>query len=113
MLYNPYKMKEDINKEKTLKTINNISVEVIGFNDMTDEEIKKYIKHIQTTTNERFSFLRISPDSNNNVVLDFNVVPPKFERIRRITGYLVGTTDRWNNAKRAEEHDRVKHGLTI
>ncbi|MBP2634041.1 MAG: anaerobic ribonucleoside-triphosphate reductase, partial [Firmicutes bacterium] len=36
---------------------------------------------------------------------------PKFERIRRITGYLVGTTDRWNNAKRAEEKDRVKHGL--
>ena len=34
-----------------------------------------------------------------------------FERIRRITGYLVGTIDRWNNAKRAEEHDRVKHGL--
>lgn len=36
---------------------------------------------------------------------------PKFERIRRITGYLVGTIDRWNNAKRAEERDRVKHGL--
>jgi ribonucleoside-triphosphate reductase len=34
---------------------------------------------------------------------------PRFERIRRITGYLVGTTDRFNNAKRAEEHDRVKH----
>lgn len=34
-----------------------------------------------------------------------------FERIRRITGYLVGTTDRFNNAKRAEEKDRVKHGL--
>lgn len=33
-----------------------------------------------------------------------------FERIRRITGYLVGTLDRWNSAKRAEEHDRVKHG---
>lgn len=33
-----------------------------------------------------------------------------FERIRRITGYLVGTTDRWNNAKRSEEKDRVKHG---
>lgn len=36
----------------------------------------------------------------------------KFERIRRITGYLVGTLDRFNNGKRAEEHDRVKHGLT-
>jgi ribonucleoside-triphosphate reductase len=32
-----------------------------------------------------------------------------FERIRRITGYLVGTLDKWNNAKRAEERDRVKH----
>ena len=35
-----------------------------------------------------------------------------FERIRRITGYLVGTMDKWNDAKRAEERDRVKHGLT-
>lgn len=35
----------------------------------------------------------------------------KFERIRRITGYLVGTLDRFNNAKRAEEKARVKHGL--
>lgn len=33
-----------------------------------------------------------------------------FERIRRITGYLVGTTERFNNGKRAEERDRVKHG---
>lgn len=33
----------------------------------------------------------------------------KFERIRRITGYLVGTLDRFNNAKLAEERDRVKH----
>ena len=33
----------------------------------------------------------------------------KFERIRRITGYLTGTLSRWNNAKRAEERDRVKH----
>ena len=32
-----------------------------------------------------------------------------FERIRRITGYLVGTLDRFNDAKRAEEHDRIKH----
>ena len=32
-----------------------------------------------------------------------------FERVRRITGYLVGPLDRFNNAKRAEERDRVKH----
>ena len=35
-----------------------------------------------------------------------------FERIRRITGYLVGTLDRFNDAKRAEVEDRVKHGLS-
>lgn len=35
-----------------------------------------------------------------------------FERIRRITGYLVGTLDRFNNAKRAEVEDRVKHSLS-
>ena len=35
----------------------------------------------------------------------------RFERIRRITGYLVGTLDRFNNAKRSEERDRVKHGI--
>lgn len=33
----------------------------------------------------------------------------KFERVRRITGYLVGGLDRFNDAKAAEEHDRVKH----
>ena len=41
---------------------------------------------------------------------DFGTVP--FHRIRRITGYLVGTLDRFNNGKRAEERDRVKHGLS-
>lgn len=35
----------------------------------------------------------------------------EFERIRRITGYLVGTVDRFNDGKRAEEKDRVKHGI--
>ena len=41
--------------------------------------------------------------------VDYHIIP--FERIRRITGYLVGTVDRWNNAKRAELNDRVKHGM--
>ena len=36
---------------------------------------------------------------------------PNFERIRRITGYLVGTMDNWNDAKTSEEKDRVKHGI--
>ena len=42
-----------------------------------------------------------------NLKTHFADVP--FQRIRRITGYLVGTLDRFNDGKRAEEHDRVKH----
>lgn len=35
-----------------------------------------------------------------------------FERIRRITGYLVGTMGQWNDAKKGEERDRVKHSVS-
>ena len=50
-------------------------------------------------------------ENNNNMQEQIIGEGVGFERIRRITGYLVGTIDRWNDAKRAEEHDRVKHGL--
>lgn len=52
---------------------------------------------------------------NNKVVKNINGKVGEdieFERIRRITGYLVGTLDRFNNGKRAEVEDRVKHGLS-
>jgi len=45
------------------------------------------------------------------VDVEYHFYNRPFERIRRITGYLVGTTDRFNNAKRAEERDRVKHAI--
>ena len=45
-------------------------------------------------------------EENGRVIIGEGV---KFERIRRITGYLVGTVDRFNDAKRAEVRDRVKH----
>ena len=47
----------------------------------------------------------------DEAVLECHTDKVPFERIRRITGYLVGTMPRWNDAKRAEEHDRVKHTL--
>lgn len=42
--------------------------------------------------------------------IGYRVKLKDFDRIRRITGYLVGNMNTWNNAKRAEERDRVKHG---
>ena len=50
--------------------------------------------------------LHISPDAPDDMIVGEGV---RFERIRRITGYLVGTLDRFNNAKYAEVQDRVAH----
>lgn len=53
-------------------------------------------------TNGKFNHLPIGEDGTIGTGV-------KFQRVRRVTGYLVGTLDRFNDAKRAEEHDRVKH----
>ena len=51
----------------------------------------------------------VDPKDPEMVDLEYVYKDKPFHRLRRITGYLVGTLDRWNNGKRAEEHDRVKH----
>ena len=56
------------------------------------------------STERCIMYTRLHADENGIVGRGF-----KFERIRRVTGYLVGTLDRFNNAKRAEVRDRVKH----
>jgi hypothetical protein len=75
------------------------------------EEINNYVKYIaEKYPNRPLKSLKISVDGDYaDLTYEFEPVP--FERIRRITGYLVGTMDRWNNAKRAEERDRVKHSV--
>ena len=64
---------------------------------------------IQVFTNEDYGTIRAIKVDGDYVELTYDVGVVPFQRIRRITGYLVGTMDRWNNAKCAEEHDRVKH----
>lgn len=91
--------------------VNGISVTVTGFEDMSKKEIIGYIQMLQNEYDGGLARLRISPAENGEINLDYDLQQAKFERIRRITGYLVGTIDRWNNAKKAEEHDRVKHGI--
>lgn len=91
--------------------VNGINVTISGINDMSEQEVVAYIDMLQDENQDELSQLTISPAENGEINLDYVLQPARFERIRRITGYLVGTIDRWNNAKRAEEHDRVKHGL--
>ena len=82
-----------------------------GVDDMNDREVIQYIDIIEREHKQKPTQLVITMDDGDNVNLDYTIAGEKFERIRRITGYLVGTTDRFNNAKRAEERDRVKHRI--
>ena len=84
-----------------------IIVNVIGMDEKeaevyVDQAVKKYGNRLKEVT------VQPDPDDNDYVAMNYKLAQP-FERIRRITGYLVGTLDRWGNAKRAEERDRVKH----
>lgn len=81
---------------------------------LSQEEINEYVKYVEEKNpGKEISTLNIKTNGDY-VDLDYtfeNDVP--FERIRRITGYLVGTLDRFNDGKRAEERDRVKHDVII
>lgn len=92
--------------------INGTVVTVNGIENISEKEIRAYISRIKEQSQENVTTLDISLAKDGQVILDYQLKPRKFERIRRITGYLVGTIDRWNNAKRAEEKDRVKHSLS-
>jgi hypothetical protein len=82
-------------------------------NSMSTEEANNYINYLQEKYHRTLNDLTIELDENDpdyvGLTYTFNHVP--FERIRRITGYLVGTMDNWNDAKTAEEADRVKHSI--
>ena len=76
---------------------------------MEEKEIQSYINYLKNKfPDESLKSLSITIDGND-VDLDYVLKPQNFERIRRITGYLVGTLDRFNDAKAAEERDRIKH----
>ena len=75
------------------------------------QEAQAYVEYLEEKYNRKLNKLDINIDGEYaDLSYEFSHVP--FERIRRITGYLVGTLDRFNNGKRAEVQDRVKHGLS-
>ena len=85
-----------------------MSVVITGNAD--PQEAQAYVEYLEEKYNRKLNKLDINIDGEYaDLNYEFAHVP--FERIRRITGYLVGTMDHWNDAKTAEEKDRVKHSL--
>lgn len=89
-----------------------MKVNCIGNCMMSEEEIGAYIERGQEKFGEVLEAMDIECVDDGTAKLTYHLrtnVP--FERVRRITGYLVGTMDKWNDAKRAEEKERVKHDV--
>lgn len=90
---------------------NILDVVTVKNGELSTEEILAYVDHVEKENpNRSIEALTIELDGEF-VNLSYTLKPVPFERIRRITGYLVGTMDHWNDAKRAEERDRVKHSM--
>ena len=78
---------------------------------LPEEEVKAYQEYVKDKyKDEEITLLKIKIDGEN-VNLETHMKSKGFERIRRITGYLVGTLDRFNDGKLAEVKDRVPHGV--
>ncbi|MBQ6298668.1 MAG: hypothetical protein IJK81_13470 [Selenomonadaceae bacterium] len=72
------------------------------------EELESYVKFVKKHVPE-VSSVEVKLCDDGAVDLNWTARHEKFERIRRITGYLTGDLTTWNDAKQAEESDRVKH----
>lgn len=79
--------------------------------EMEQQEIDAYIQRAKQKYGKEPLGIDIKVDGEYvELSYDFGCQP--FHRIRRITGYLVGSLERFNDGKRAEEHDRVKHSIS-
>lgn len=92
------------------------SLRKYGFYD--DERLRESLEQFDKYDNLHYSCLienaiALIPDEEEakRYLEDHPIPEQNFERLRRITGYLVGSLERWNDGKKAEERERVKHGV--
>ena len=79
--------------------------------EMPQAEIDEYVRRIRKKHPDRIINELTLTINGKYVDIKYNYDTVPFERIRRITGYLVGTLDRFNDAKKAEESQRIKHEI--
>ena len=89
--------------------IDGIEITVDG--ELPEEELKAYIQRGREKYSRALRGIHLKPDGEY-IDIHYHTEKIPFDRIRRITGYLVGTLDRFNNGKRSEERDRVKHTVS-
>ncbi len=88
-----------------------VSMENGDISQLAEEEKQAYIDYAKKKYPDEIIDEIIIKLDGEFVNLEIHKHSVPFNRIRRITGYLVGSLERFNNGKKAEEHDRVKHGI--
>jgi len=93
--------------------VDGVKITSIGLDDLTESEAQNYIDYVRERVETPLKELEVELCDDGKIDLRYNAQGDKFERIRRITGYLTGDLNSWNNAKRTEEHERVKHDVLV
>ena len=93
-----------------LINVGNIPVSFKWIDDATDQEAANYVKYVKERVDGDIRSIEVIGLDDGKIDLNYQIKTTPFERIRRITGYLTGSLESWNDAKQAEERDRVKHG---
>ena len=105
-------MSQEYSAEEFKFTTEANGVEIRSNVELSDKEALGYVNHELNKYLEKPDYILVYVVDDENVDIASRWRNPKnFERIRRITGYLVGTLDRFNDGKRAEESERVKHQI--
>jgi len=91
--------------------VDGVKVNFVGIDDATRDEAANYVAYVRGRVSEPVKTISVNLCDDGLVDVNYTARGEKFERIRRITGYLTGDLNSWNNAKRSEEHDRVKHDI--
>lgn len=86
-----------------------IPVTFINLPDANTKEASAYVEYVKARIKTPLDSLTVKACADGKVDVHYEGNGTKFERIRRVTGYLTGDLKSWNDAKQAEERERVKH----
>ena len=86
-----------------------VPIVIYDIEDATLKEAVNYFNYVKSRVKTPIKAIEVKMCADGKVDVSYDCEGTKFERIRRITGYLTGDMSSWNNAKQAEEKERVKH----
>lgn len=92
--------------------IDGVNIDFVNITDASRAEAVRTIDFVKSRVDLPVQAVTVNSNVDGSIDIHYELFR-KFERIRRITDYLSGSIDSWNDSKRAEERDRVKHDIDV